>query len=294
MKKNKYKILITGADGFVGKALTEFLKNKNYIIIKITKKNYDLSKKNEFKKIFLKYNPDFIVHLAARTFSKVKNKKEDCLQFKHTYMPIKNLVDNITYCKNLKKIIFCGTIEEYGKSSLPYREKDQPKPTSSYGFAKYSGHKYVLRKIKENNYNYTWLRPSLMFGPNDNVKRLLGSIFFNLKRNKIIKINLGLQKRDFLYVYDFCKIIFYHIKFYKKFNYKLANISSKNWLYIKDLLKILKKRIDNKKFKLIKVNYVKDKSVIINSVNLLRKFHPELKFTPFHKSLKITLNSYGL
>ena len=294
MKKNKPSVLITGSNGFVGQALTKFLKKKHFTIIKIIRKKNDLSKKNEFKKIFLKYNPNFIVHLAARTVSGIKNKKEDNIQFKNTYLPIKNLVDSSDYCKNLKKIIFCGSIEEYGSIQLPFKEKDTPKPISSYGFAKYSAYKYLINKSKKKNLNFVWLRPSLMFGQNDNAKRFLGSILFNLKQNKKVEINLGYQRRDFLYVQDFCNFTFYHIKFYKKFDYKLINVSSGSWFYLVDLLKILKKKMSKKKFKLINVKRINDKSIILNSNNLFKKIHPKFKFTPFMKSLKATLNSYGL
>ena len=290
MKKNKPSVLITGSNGFVGQALTKFFKDKQFTIIKISRKKNDLSKKNEFKKILLRHNPNFIVHLAARTVSGIKNKKEDIIQFKNTYLPIKNLIDNSNYCKNLKKIIFCGSIEEYGNISLPYREKDKPKPITSYGFAKYSAYKYVIQKSKKKNLNFVWLRPSLMFGQNDNANRFLGSILFNLKKNKKVEINLGSQKRDFLYVQDFCNFIFYHIKFYKEFDYKLINVSSGSWFYLRDLLKILKKKLSKKKFELINVKCTNDKSIILNSNDLFKKIHPKFKFTPFMKSLKATLN----
>ena len=44
-------------------------------------------------KKFFKAEIQFIVHLAARTVSGIKNKKNS-IQFKNTYLPIKNLVDN--------------------------------------------------------------------------------------------------------------------------------------------------------------------------------------------------------
>ena len=293
MKKNKAKILITGSNGFVGKSLIKFLKNKNVVIYQITKKEYDLSKKTEYIKIFSKFNPDFIVHLASRTISKNKNKKEDRLQYKNTFLPIKNLIDNIKFCKNLKKIIFCGSIEEYGKVKTPYKESFKPKPISSYGLAKYYGYKYVLKKMKRKKTKFVWLRPSLMFGPNDNYNRFLGSIFYNLKNNNRINVHLGSQIRDYLFVEDFCKIIFKEILFFKSKNYNLLNVSSGNWILLKNLLSLLKKKIPKNKLYLLIENEINDKSKLINSSTLFKKIYPKFKFTPFHNSLDKTIISYG-
>ncbi len=293
MKKNKAKILITGSNGFVAKSLIKFLKKKNVVIFRITKKKYDLSKKKEFKKIFLKFNPDFIVHLASRTVSKKKNEKEDKLQLKNTFLPVKNLIDNINFCKNLKKIIFCGSIEEYGNIKTPFKESYKPKPLSSYGLAKYSGYKYVIKKIKQKNTKFVWLRPSLMFGPNDNSNRFLGSIFYNLKNNKKTYIRLGSQVRDYLFVEDFCKIIYEEVLFFKIKNYNLLNVSSGNWILLKDLLRLLKKKIPKNKFRFLIANKSYDNSKLINSSILFKKFYPKFRFTPFNISLNKTMISYG-
>ena len=73
-----------------------------------------------------------------------------------------------------------------------------------------------------------------MFGPNDNSKRFLGSIFHNLKNNNRIHIKLGSQIRDYLFVEDFCKIIYKEVLFFKSKNYNLLNVSSGNWILLKD------------------------------------------------------------
>jgi nucleoside-diphosphate-sugar epimerase len=47
----------------------------------------------------------------------------------------------------LEKVIFFGTIEEYGLAKLPFSEKLIPKPLSSYGVAKIKALNYVKKNI---------------------------------------------------------------------------------------------------------------------------------------------------
>lgn len=56
------KVFITGASGFVGRHLKEFLKNKA-VITATNSRNCDLTKSNSLKKFKKKY--DIIFHLAA-------------------------------------------------------------------------------------------------------------------------------------------------------------------------------------------------------------------------------------
>jgi nucleoside-diphosphate-sugar epimerase len=183
IKKTNYhqkKILITGGSGFVGKHLVNHLKKENcYKIYNLNKNFCNLGNLKFLKEILIKYQPNIIIHLASRTVSAVRNKKEDRLQYLNTTLPTKNLVDSLKYCSDLEKIIFFGTIEEYGLAKLPYTEKLVPRPLSSYGYAKLKALKYVKKKIND-RIDYVWLRPSLVFGKNDNKKRFLGSLLYGL------------------------------------------------------------------------------------------------------------------
>jgi dTDP-glucose 4,6-dehydratase/UDP-glucose 4-epimerase len=221
-RQNKKKILITGGHGFIGGHLFNYLKKKNYNIYNLNDKFYDLSNFRIFKNILVKFQPNLIIHLAARTRSTIRTKNEDKYQYKNTTLPIINLVNSLKYCANLRKIIFFGTIEEYGLAKLPFSEKQKPQPISSYAIAKVKALQYVQKKLK-NNYkiNYIWIRPSLVFGKNDNKKRFLGSLLFSLKFNKKIKVSINSQIRDFLYVNDLCRFV--ELLIIKKINIKKKN-----------------------------------------------------------------------
>jgi len=294
IKKSKHQskkiILITGGHGFVGGHLFNYLKKKkNYVIYNLGNKFYDLSKFEIFKNILIKCQPNIIIHLAARTRPTIRTKKEDKLQYQNTTLPIINLVDSLKYCTNLRKIIFFGTIEEYGLAKLPFSEKQKPQPTSSYGIAKVKALQYVKKKINSDyKINYIWIRPSLVFGKNDNKKRFLGSLFYSLKFNKKIKISINSQIRDFLYVNDLCRFVELLIK--KKINIKknILNITAENWINMNSIFTYFPKKTQAKFDKLIINCFHRSHLNYYSSGDLLKKNFKKFKFTNFRKALNIS------
>jgi nucleoside-diphosphate-sugar epimerase len=296
IKNNKYqiknKIIITGGGGFVAGHLFNYLKKiKNYEIYILKKKICDLSNFKNVRNILLKHQPNFIIHLASRTRPTIRNKKEDKLQYKNTTLPVINLVKSLKYCTNLKKIIFFGSIEEYGLAKLPFSEVQKPQPVSSYGIAKLKALLYIKEKLKKNcKIDYIWLRPPLVFGRHDNKRRFLGSLLFGLKYNKKIKTYISSQVRDFLYVNDLCRFIVLLIKKKYFIKEKILNITAENWINLNSILSYFSKKHQNKLEKLI-INYADKNKNYLNyysSGTLLKKKFKEFKFTNFKKSLRNT------
>jgi len=287
----KKKILITGANGFVGRHLVSHLKRENYYKINnLSKKSCNISNLTVFKNILINYQPNFVIHLASRTVSAIRNKKEDRLQYINTFLPTKNIVHCLKYCSELEKVIFFGTIEEYGLAELPYSEKSIPKPLSSYGIAKLKALNYVKKNINS-KIDYVWIRPSLVFGKNDNKKRFLGSLLYGLNFNKKIRVSINSQIRDFLYVEDLCRFVKLLIQ-KKKINIKgnILNLTAENWININSIFLYFSKNIQKKLKKLI-INYENKKHLdYYSSGYLLNKNFNNFKFTNFKKALNLTFD----
>jgi nucleoside-diphosphate-sugar epimerase len=292
IKKTNYhqkKILITGGRGFVGKHLVNHLKKENcYKIYNLSKNFCNLGNLKFFKEILIEYQPNIIIHLASRTVSAVRNKKEDRLQYLNTTLPTKNLVDCLKYCSDLEKIIFFGTIEEYGLAKLPYTEKLVPRPLSSYGAAKLKALKYVKKKIND-RIDYVWLRPSLVFGKNDKKKRFLGSLLYGLNFNKKIRVNINSQIRDFLYVGDLCRFVQLLIRKKKmNINKKILNVTAENWINMNSIFSYFSKNVSKKLNKLV-VNCNSKKHLdYYSSGRLLNINFRDFKFTSFKRALNLT------
>jgi nucleoside-diphosphate-sugar epimerase len=292
IKNNKYqiknKIIITGGGGFIAGHLFNYLKKiKNYEIYILKKKFCNLSNFKSVKNILLKHQPDIIIHLASRTRPTIKNKKEDKLQYKNTTLPVINLVKSLKYCTNLRKIIFFGSIEEYGLAKPPFYEKQTIKPSSSYGIAKAIALKYVKNKINSNNkIDYIWIRPSLVFGKNDNKKKFLGSLFYSLNFNKKLKVSINSQIRDFLYVKDLCRFVELLI-IKKKINAKIKvlNVTAENWINMNKIFSYFSKNIQNKIHRLVINRPHKKHLDYYSSGRLLKKNFKTFQFTNFKKAL---------
>lgn len=293
--KKKIRILITGSSGFVGKNLNIFLKKKSELIVfSDNKSNYNLSKKKKFKKLIKISKPQIIIHLASRTIPGRNSVKENKLQLKNTYKPVKNLIECIKHQKKLEKIIFLGTIEEYGNAKTPYSENSQAKPITSYGKYKLNCLNFIKKKLKNKKVRFIWLRPSLMFGPFDNRKRFLGSIFYSFKNKKTTSIHLDNQVRDYLYVNDLIRFIYYNLIKKKLPDIDILNVTNENWLHLRFVLNTLAKMTNEKIRKYLKLKKTTNNSKLINSGKLIRKNYPNFKFTNFKYALKKTLRSYNI
>ena len=60
------KILLTGANGFLGSKVYSILKNSAHEIIQFRSSQFDLRDELEVKKLFNKHNPEIVVNMAAR------------------------------------------------------------------------------------------------------------------------------------------------------------------------------------------------------------------------------------
>ena len=247
MKKNK--ILITGGTGFIGYHLAKKCLDLNWSVDSISTKspplkrklkkvNYlkiDISKKRKLIKN-LKNDYDFVVNLAGYVDHSKKNKT-----MKSHFNGCKNLA-NFFLNKNLKKFVQIGSSIEYGKSKSPQKEnkKNLRETYSTYGNAKLFSTKFLLELKKKYNFPITILRLYLVYGPKQDVNRLIPFTIINALKKVKFNCSAGKQFRDFIYIDDLVSAIVKTLKS-KKTNGEIINIGSGNPTNVKKLiLKICK------------------------------------------------------
>lgn len=164
------KILITGASGFIGTNLLEDLVKDGYEVLNIdfnkpkikdrenVWKNVDITDFATFDKTVLDFEPDYIVHLAARTDLDGKTIEE----YAANTVGVDNLLQIVNKLPNLKKIII--TSSKFVTTN-GYRIKDQFDycPHTVYGQSKVE----TERRVWANKPQCDWciIRPTSIWGP---------------------------------------------------------------------------------------------------------------------------------
>ena len=225
------KILVTGAAGFMGSHLSDFLLKSGHIVYGIdnffrgSKKNlpknknfifyeFDLLKSNGLKKIIDNNNIEIVIHYAAVNGTK------------YFYdIPYKVCNDNILMTQNLlsnltssvRKIIYASSSEVYGPSPKIPTSETEPitlhsnEDRDSYASSKAIGEFLVRLWAKENNKEFIILRPFNTYGSrmatNGYGQVIPEFIERILNKEKFFMYGDGAQTRSFCHVSDHVKIV---------------------------------------------------------------------------------------
>ena len=198
------KVLITGADGFIGSHLTEHLISKGVNVNALVFYNFknswgwlDYSKFRSSKKLK-------IISGDIRDPKLVKSSMKGCdavinlaalIGIPYSYVsPLSYIQTNILGTYNileaakdlkLKKIIQTSTSEVYGSPvSVPIKESDQLKGQSPYSASKISADQIALSYFYSFNMPVTIVRPFNTFGPRQSPRAIIPTIILQSLKNE--------------------------------------------------------------------------------------------------------------
>lgn len=252
MKLTDKKILITGANGFVGVNLINALKKheKNiYALIEpgtdisriagVKTKFIDITRARAVKEYVTKIKPDIIIHLAGyinREFSKENILKSAKINVGGTL----NLLEGCAGLKKKPKFVFISTGEVYGAEGAPFKETQPCRPLSVYSVTKLSAEDLCEKYSAISGLPLLIVRPSIIYGPNQNCGMFIPSLIKALIGGKDFDMTGGKQLRDFIYIDDFSDDL---IKLIKNNAEGIFNISSNKTYSIKEIASKIKKII---------------------------------------------------
>ena len=199
-------ILITGSNGFIGKNLKLYLKEKGYSVNEFNKSK---TLKDLDKSLM---NSDIIVHLAGQNRG-VKKK------FKINNVDLTKKIIKKKFTKK-KLIIYASTTKIFEKSI--------------YGKTKKTSETLLRKNAKLKNYNLSILRLPNIFGKwcKPNYNSVISTFCFNIINQKNININ-NQKKINFLYIDDLLLIIEkIMLKKNKELFPKITNVYKKDLVYI--------------------------------------------------------------
>ncbi|RPG97028.1 MAG: NAD-dependent epimerase/dehydratase family protein [Candidatus Pelagibacter sp. TMED165] len=214
----QYKILVTGAAGFLGSHLAESLSSLGHNVIGIDNMigGYEdnVPKKIEFHNIdccnfeeikLIMKGVDIVYHCAATAheglsvFSPFEITKNNYLASVSIFSAAVN--------EKVKRIIFCSSMARYGAQEHPFKETMKPKPVDPYAISKVASEQVLINLCELNKIEWVIAVPHNIIGPKqkyDDPFRNVVSIMINrmLQGKAPIIYGDGKQTRCFSYIDD--------------------------------------------------------------------------------------------
>lgn len=166
------RFLITGGSGFIGTHLISFLSNmKDTTVLNIDTnvpkleehksiwKNVDICDKRELTQIITEYQPDKIIHLAARTDLNGKSLND----YKANIEGVNNLLDALEQVPTLQQAIFTSSMYVCYPGYKP-RDFEDYAPHTLYGESKVLTEE-IIKKRNPSHYTWSIIRPTSIWGP---------------------------------------------------------------------------------------------------------------------------------
>lgn len=305
------KIIITGGTGMIGKSILDLVNNENNLMkekewIFLSSKDCDLTDLQQVDNLFSKLKPTLIIHLAANVGGLFKNLELKTEMFKDNVRINENVLE-MSHKHNIQKGIFClsSCIFPQNPSKFPMDESilHESEPHSSNKSYAYSKRMLELQCQNYNNQfgrQYICLIPVNLYGPYDNFNlndsHVIPGILHRLYLAKKNQTNFtvygtGKPLRQFLFSYDFAKIIIWTL-----FNYQDTKsiICANEEVSITEVTKIIFQlfnyNLDNLEYDTLKSDGIYKKTV---SNSYFKSIYPDFEFTKLEEGLKQTVTWFN-
>ena len=166
------KILVTGANGFIGAHLCQELSNRN-IGFRSTARNTNENHYIDFISCDLETTEtlnhlmdgcDVVVHLAGRAHVTSDDSQE---KYRIANEFITQRIANAAAKNGISRFVYLSSIKVNGESSvpgLPIRQSDTPNPLDNYGRSKLAAELALQEICRANSMDYVIIRPVLVYG----------------------------------------------------------------------------------------------------------------------------------
>jgi nucleoside-diphosphate-sugar epimerase len=198
--KVSYRILVTGATGFIGKHLVQKLKDSGHVVYLLSKSlGYDVCDNTVFSN-FQSKNIDIVFHLAGHTF--VPSSWEDPYAYYRTN--ILGTQITLEFCRKTNaKMIFISAYVYGVPKYLPIDENHPVAPNNPYTHSKCLAEELCAFYAREMGVQTIVLRPFNLYGPGQDKHFLIPELINQINRNGEIVVKDDVPRRDYLHICDF-------------------------------------------------------------------------------------------
>lgn len=250
----KMTILVTGGTGMVGSAIQEISPDhSNYNFVFISSKDYDLTNIESTYSMFLKYRPDYVIHLAACVGGLFKNMNQKVDMFEKNLLINYNVV-RCCYLNKVKKMIAClSTCIFPDKITYPINEgmlHDGPPHNSNDAYAYAKRMLEVQCRLYRENHgcDFVCVIPTNIYGKNDNFSLEDGHVLpalinkchlAKMTGSDFIVKGTGKPLRQFIYSTDLAKLIMMVLTTDKKIDNITLSVSEEDEVSIETVARLI-------------------------------------------------------
>lgn len=265
-------ILVTGATGFIGKALVNSLKEIGFNVLVFDFLAGDISEVNLVKK-YENETIEYIFHLAAKTF--VPDSWDNPMSFYKTSVVGTNNILELCRKKNASLTFVSAYL--YGEpDKLPISEMDKIKSNNPYAHSKYLAEELCKFYSEFLGVKVTIARPFNIYGKNQKENFLIPYIIKQVLNNEVIQVKDLNPKRDYIYLDDLVDGLVKTMKSSK--NFSIYNFGSGISLSVKEIIDIIQK-VANTGKEIISEKQER-KNEILNVIADITKAKTELGWIP--------------
>ena len=215
-------VIVAGATGLVGSAITKAFESKGHTVIGVNRSVVDLLDSKATENFVTNLKPSLIIDAAARVGGILANNSYP-VEFLSNNITIQGNLMNAAHIAGVTKFVFLGSSCIYPRDcAQPIKEEylmtgPLEETNSAYAIAKIAGIELVNSYRKEYGTRWISLMPTNLYGPMDNFDLTASHVlpafirrFIEATENRSGKVTLwgsGSPLREFLHVDDLAQAV---------------------------------------------------------------------------------------
>lgn len=202
-------VLVTGSDGFVGRALCLVLRGQGHLVREAVRAETgdnrmavgEIDASTNWSEALA--GIDVVVHLAGRAH--VLREQGRALDvFRRVNLEGTENLARQAAARGVRRLVFVSSVKVNGEQThgRAFTEKDPPRPEDAYGISKWEAEQTLAEVSAQTGLEITVLRPPLVHGPNvkGNLLRLLKAVH----QNQIFPLGAVRNQRSLLGLDNLC------------------------------------------------------------------------------------------
>lgn len=202
------KILVTGANGFVGRHVVAqcLAAGAETVAVDLGGSGradfrevlLDLTDAEALRQLILEERPDGVLHLASAGVNHNTGTLHDLLRI--NVLPLEAILQSVDAAGLDCHVVIAGSGFEYRSSAAPVAENAPLGPTTGYGISKVAA--TMLAGSFANKVRVSVVRPFSVYGAGEREPRLFPYLISQARRGLAVELTGCRQIRDYLYVED--------------------------------------------------------------------------------------------